>query len=336
MNAVFFRGKDHPLIVKKVETPVPTAKQVLVRLYYAALNHRDVWILQEQSAPLPDGIILGSDGSGVIESVGEEVDPDLIGQEVVINPSLGWGKNPVVQGDSFRILGFPDHGTFSDYIVIAKDHVFEKPEHLSFHEAATLPLSGLTAYRALFTKARLRPGEKVLITGIGGGSALWAMKFAIAFQAKVYVTSGSESKLQRAIELGASGGFNYKEPNWLEKAKKEAGGFDVIVDSAGGEQFVNLLELALPGGRLVIFGRTSGAIPNIAPSILFWKQLSIFGTTMGTRDEFLSMLDFVHKHQLRPVIDATFSLEQIEKAIKHLETANRFGKVVLQILNYEK
>lgn len=332
MKAAFFSVKGQPLILKEVAKPKPTPKQVLVRLHYAGLNHRDLWIRSEQTSPVPEGIILGSDGSGVIESVGEDIDPGWIGEEVIINPSLGWGKNPMVQADSFRILGFPDHGTFSEYIAISKDHVFEKPEHLSFAEAAALPLAGLTVYRALFSKARLRPGEKVLVTGIGGGAALWVLKLALAFQAKVYVTSGSQSKLDKALALGASGGFNYKEANWSEKATREAGGFDVIVDSAGGEQFGQLLELALPGGRIVLFGKTRGTIQNISPRSLYWKQLSIFGTTMGTRDEFLSMLDFVHKHQLHPEIDEEFSLDQIEAALQKLEMPERFGKIILKIL----
>ena len=331
MKAVFFQGKDYPLIVKDVATPRPTEKQVLVRLHYAGLNHRDIWIRTEQARHFPEGIILGSDGSGVIEEVGEEVDLHEEGQEVVINPSLKWGSNPVVQSDAFKILGFPDNGTFSEYIVISKDHVFDKPEHLSFEESAALPLSGLTAYRALFTKARLRPGEKVLVTGIGGGSALWVMMFALAFQARVYVTSGSASKLKKAMEMGAAGGYNYKEPDWVEKATKEVGGFDVIVDSACGKQFSQLLNLALPGGRVVIFGRTAGNIPDITPEILFRKQLSVFGTTMGSRDEFLSMLDFVYKHKLRPVMAETFPLENAEEALSSLKKDDRFGKIVLRI-----
>jgi len=330
MKAVFFQGKDYPLIVKDVVTPKPAEKQVLVHLHFAAVNHRDVWIRTEQAKHFPEGIILGSDGSGVIEAVGEEVDLEVEGQEVVINPSLKWGKNPVVQSDAFKILGFPDHGTFSEYIVISKDHVFEKPGHLSFEEAAALPLSGLTAYRALFTKARLRPGEKVLVTGIGGGSALWVMTLALGFQARVYVTSGSPSKLKKAMELGAAGGYNYREPDWVEKATNEVGGFDVIIDSAGGKQFGQLINLALPGGRLVIFGRTAGPIPEIAPEALFRKQLSVFGTTMGSRDEFLSMLDFVHKLKLRPVISETFPLEKAEEALQSLEADDRFGKIVLR------
>jgi zinc-binding alcohol dehydrogenase/oxidoreductase len=331
MKAVLFRGKDYPLIVKDVLQPIPIQKQVLVRLRCGGLNHRDLWILQEQPKYFPDGIILGSDGCGVIEEVGEEIDPSLIGQEVVINPSLGWGKNPAVQSDAFKILGFPDHGTFAEYIVVSRDQVVEKPKHLSFEEAAAMPLSALSAYRALFSKARLRPGEKVLITGIGGGAALWAMKLALGFQARVYVTSGSDNKIAKAMELGASGGFNYTDPSWAEKARRQASGFDVIIDSAGGEQFDKLLDVAMPGGRVVMFGRTVGAIPNITPRSIFWKQLSVFGTTMGTRDEFLSMLDFVEKHSLHPVIDSSFVLDGVEDALKRLEAKERFGKVILKI-----
>src|SRR6185436_1495826 len=126
-----------------------------------------------------------------------------VGMEVVMNPSLEWGNNPIVQGDSFKILGYPDNGTFSDYMVISKKYVFEKPENLSDAECAAAPLSGLTAYRALFSKARLRAKEKVLITGIGGGAALWVLQFAVAYGAKVYVTSSDEGKIAKAKALGA-------------------------------------------------------------------------------------------------------------------------------------
>ena len=332
MRAVFFKGKDHPLVVQQIKKFKPVKDQVLIRLHNAAINHRDLWTWREQNLPASDGIILGSDGSGVIEDVGEDADTLLIGSEVIINPSLDWGTNPIVQGNAFRILGFPDHGTFSDYIVISKKYVFDKPEHLSFAESAAVPLSGLTAYRALFSKARLRAKEKVLITGVGGGAALWVLQFAVAYQARVYVTSGSEEKINKAKALGAIEGFNYKDADWQQKALKESGGgFDIIIDSAGGDQFSKLIELALPGGRIVNFGRTAGNISNISTRLLYWKQLSIHGSTMGTRDEFLSMLDFLESRNIKPVIDKTFPLEQIDEAIKRMEQGDQFGKIVLQI-----
>jgi zinc-binding alcohol dehydrogenase/oxidoreductase len=332
MRAVFFKGKDHPLVIQQIKKFKPVKDQVLIRLHYAALNHRDVWTWREQNLPGENAIILGSDGCGVIEDVGEDADTLLIGSEVIINPSLDWGNNPVVQGHTFRILGFPDNGTFSDYVVISKKYVFEKPDHFDFAESSAVPLSGLTAYRALFSKARLRAKEKVLITGIGGGAALWVLQFAAAYQARVYVTSGSDEKIRKAKALGAIEGFNYKEPEWHQKALKESGGgFDIIIDSAGGDQFSKLIELALPGGRIVNFGRTAGDITNIATRLLYWKQISIHGTTMGTRDEFLSMLDFVESRKLKPVIDKIFPLEQIEEAMKRMEQGDQFGKIILKI-----
>ena len=332
MRAVFFKGKDQPLVVQDVKKFRPIKDQVLVRLHNAALNHRDIWTWREQTNVSGDGIILGSDGCGVIEDVGEDADPMLVGLEVIINPSLEWGTNPMVQGNSFKILGYPDNGTFSDYMVISKKYVFEKPEHLSFAESAAVPLSGLTAYRALFSKARLRAKDKVLITGVGGGAALWALQFSVAYQGRVYVTSSSDEKIEKAKQLGALGGFNYKDPEWAQKAAKESGGgFDIIIDSAGGSDFNKLIELALPGGRIVNFGRTAGNISDISTRLLYWKQLSIHGTTMGTRDEFLSMLDFVESRTLKPVIDKTFPLDRINEAFQRMEAADQFGKIILQI-----
>jgi len=331
MKAALFKGRDFPLAVEEYKTPKPVKDQVLVRLRYAALNHRDLWVMQEQAQHFPQGIILGSDGCGVVEDVGEDADPLLVGAEVVINPSLDWGPNPVIQGDSYRILGFPDNGTFAEYIVISKKYIQEKPGHLSFEEAAAIPLSGLTAYRALFTKARLRASEKVLITGIGGGAGLWALNFAVGYNAKVYVTSGSDEKLSKAKSLGALGGFNYKDPEWAKEAQKEAGGFDIIIDSAGGSQFGKFIDLAMPGGRIVNFGRTAGNITDIATRLLYWKQLSIMGTTMGTHDEFLSMLEFIESRKLKPVLDKTFALSDIREAFDRMVKADQFGKIILEI-----
>jgi zinc-binding alcohol dehydrogenase/oxidoreductase len=331
MKAVLFKSKDQPLVVEAFKKGRPIKDQVLVRLHNAALNHRDLWLIREQTQTFPNGIVLGSDGAGVVEDVGEDANPLLVGAEVIINPSLNWGSNPIVQGDSFKILGFPDNGTFSDYILIPKQYVFEKPEHLSFPEAAAVPLSGLTAYRALFTKARLRAQEKVLITGVGGGAALWALQFAVAYKARVYVTSGSDEKVAKAKQLGALGGFNYKDSEWTEKAKKETGGFDIIIDSAGGPGFSKLIDVALPGARIVNFGRTAGDINDLSTRALYWKQISILGTTMGTRDEFLSMLDFVESRNLKPVIDTIIPLEKVSEGFKRMEEVNQFGKIVLQI-----
>ena len=144
MKAALFKGKDYPLTVEEIKKPKPIKDQVLIKLKYAALNHRDLWLIKEQAQHFPNGIILGSDGAGVVEDVGEDADPLLVGAEVVINPSLEWGNNILVQGDSFKILGFPDNGTFAEYIVISKKYIFEKPENLTFEEWASIRLSALT------------------------------------------------------------------------------------------------------------------------------------------------------------------------------------------------
>lgn len=331
MRAVYFSGSNNPLSVKEIEKPKLGKNQVLVKLKNAALNHHELWMQKEQEQMMQDHVILGSDGSGVVESAEAEDDQFLIGKEVVINPSMDWGKNPAVQAHSFSILGYPANGTFSDYIAISKKQIFEKPEHLSFEEAAAIPLAGLTAYRALFTKTKLRRNEKVLITGIGGGVALFALQFALSFEARVYVTSSSDDKLTKARDMGANGGYNYNDPEWIKKISKEAGGFDVIIDNAGGKNFGQLLELAYPGARVALYGRSAGIIPDISPKTIFWKQLSIFGSTMGTEDEFLSMLDFFYKHQLKPIIDSTYPLENIAEAFKRMDEGGQFGKIVLSI-----
>lgn len=333
MKAFVFRGSQHQSQIEDVAKPKPIKDQLLIKLHYAALNHRDFWILTEQpNVPNPAGIILGSDGAGVVEMVGEDADPSWMGAEVIINPSLEWGDNPIVNGTSFKILGYPDNGTFAQYITISKKYVFEKPETLSMEESAAIPLSGLTAYRALFSKARLRAKEKVLITGIGGGAALMALLYAVAYQARVYVTSGSEQKIEKAKSLGAAGGFNYKKPDWAQQAQKEAGGFDIIIDTAGGPDFQKLLDLAMPGGRIVNFGRTAGNIGELNTRQLFSKQLSIFGTTMGTRDEFLSMIDFIESRNLKPVIDQVLPFENIADALNRMERSEQFGKIVFKII----
>lgn len=206
-----------------------------------------------------------------------------------------------------------------------------KPAHLSPAEAAALPLGGLTTFRAVFTKAQVKPGEKVLITGIGAGTALIAFRFAQAAGAEVYVTSGSPDKLGKARALGAKGGYNYKDATWHNQAKDETqGGFDVIIDSASGKGFGNLVEVAKPGGRIAFFGGTDGAIGNLVPAKIFWRNLSILGTTMGTEQEFEAMLDFVVRHGIKPVIDTVYpSLRHAQEAFDLMASGKQFGKIVL-------
>ena len=329
MKALVFQSKDDPLKLSEVPKPVPGSNEVLVELKYAALNHLDLWIWNEQSLPQP--AISGSDGSGIVVAVGTNVGANLNGKEVIINPSLYWGKNERMFGEDYQILGNPTNGTFAEAIVSPKEYVHEKPVHLSLKEAAALPMAALTAYRALFTKAQTTPLDKILITGIGGSAALYLLQMAVAIGAAVYVTSSSDEKIHKAVELGAKGGFNYKDQDWIENAKQEVGGFNVIIDSAGGNGFAALTEVANAAARIVLFGRTAGNINNLSPGIIYNKQLQIMGTVMGTSKEFAEMINLYQKYSLRPVIDKEFSLDDIMEASRYMDEGRQFGKVILKI-----
>ncbi|MFI5335550.1 MAG: zinc-binding dehydrogenase, partial [Opitutales bacterium] len=296
----------------------------------AALNHRDLWIQLGQYAGIKVPMILGSDGAGVVESVGAGSDQAWVGREVIINPALDWGADPRAQGPAFRILGLPEAGTFAGKIAIPVANLAAKPAHLAWEQAAALPLAGLTAWRALFTRAGLKAGERVLITGTGGGAALFALQFAVAAGAEAWVTSGSAEKLARAQALGAAGGVNYRDAEWVAQLLKAAGGpFDVIIDSAGGEGFAKLVELTRPGGRIAFFGTTTGNPPGIDLRKCFFRQINILGSTMGSPVDFAGMTQLVAARKIVPVVDRVFPLEQAEAAFRHMEAGAQFGKIVL-------
>ena len=329
MKALIFHSKEKGLQLVETTRPVPGKGEVVVELKYAALNHLDLWILKGKDLDKP--VIMGSDGSGVVSAAAEDVDQDWLGREVIINPGLYWGKDENVQDNDFQILGEPTNGTFAEFIVIPVEYVFEKPQHLTLKETAALPMAALTAYRALFTKARITASDRVLITGIGGGAALFLMQMAVTTGAQVFVTSSSNEKIKNAMKLGARGGFNYKADGWVEKLKNDGPGFDVIIDSAGGDGFNSLLELANPAARIVLFGRTAGNINGLNPSVIFNKQLHIMGSLMGTASEFKSMLELYTKYELRPVIDSEFHLKDFSNAFEYMRTGDHFGKIILKI-----
>lgn len=320
-----------PLVFSEVETPKPAASEVLIKLHYAALNHRDVWIQKGLYAGLKFPIILGSDGAGTVEAIGESVPKDWLGKEVILNPSLDWGTDERAQQKSFRILGLPDNGTFAEFVKVPAENLAHKPAHLSFEAAAALPLAGLTAYRALFSRAKLSAQDKVLITGIGGGVALFGLQFAVALGAEVWVTSSSDEKLSKAMALGAKGGANYTQPNWAETLRQNAGLFDVILDSAGGEGFLSLIDLAAPGARIAFVGATRGDVKDFNLRKVFWKQLSLLGSTMGSPTDFDAMLKFVSEKRLEPIVSRTFALEDAEHALRYMDNVQQFGKITLKI-----
>ncbi len=330
MKALVLEGVNQPLAYKDVADPAAGPGEVVVKLEAAALNHRDNWIQKGQYAGLKFPIIPGSDGCGTVAECGVGADPKWMGRQVIINPGMDWGEQAAAQAAKFRILGLPDDGTFAEKVRVPAGALVDKPAHLDGQQAAALPLAGLTAYRALFSRAGLRAGERVLISGVGGGVALFAMQYAVAAGAKVFVTSGSEEKIKRAVESGAAGGANYKREDFPAKLKEQAGGaFDVIVDSAGGEGFGKLVDLAAPGGRIVFFGATRGNPPGLDMRKVFWKQLSILGSTMGSPDDFAAMIRFVEQKKITPLAELVFPLERGNEALKAMDAAEQFGKIVL-------
>lgn len=318
----------HQLDVAQVPDPVPADGEVLVALRAAALNHRDVWIKAGQYAGLAWPCIPGSDGAGEIVAVGAGVEPARVGQSVIINPSFGWGARSEAQGPDFAILGLPRAGTLAEKVAVPVTQISPKPEHLDWSGAAALPLAGLTAYRALFARARLQAGERVLVSGIGGGVALFALQFAIAAGARVWVTSSSPDKIARAVTLGAEGGFDYRDEQWAAHAVKSAGPFDVVVDSAGGPGFGRLVDATVAGGRVITYGATRGEA-TLPLRKIFWRQISVLGTTMGSPTDWSDLVQFVTKHRLRPVVSAEFPLEQAALAFAHMERGEQFGKLVV-------
>ncbi|MGB4837352.1 MAG: zinc-binding dehydrogenase [Saprospiraceae bacterium] len=314
----FIINTTHEYPVKtSVPFPVLKENEVYLKLTASSLNHRDLWITKGLYPGIRIGAIMGSDGCGMIDD-----------KAYIINPGLDWGELQSHQSSAFRVLGVPDDGTFGQFIAINKKYLFPKPEHLSHAEAASLPLAGVTAFRALIKKACVCPGDKVLITGIGGGVALFAMQFALAMGCYVVVSSSNDLKIAEAINLGANAGYLYTNPDWAKNLIADIGGVDIIIDGACGDGFEKHIKVCNPGGRIVFYGATAGKIENINPQTIFWRQISIMGTTMGSQEDFSEMVDFVKNHKISPVIYKTLDFEEIAKGFEIMESGSQFGKIV--------
>src|SRR5215204_2832501 len=276
MKAIRLHELEGPdeIVYEDVPEPEPGPGETVVRLRAAALNRRDLFATHGQYPGVTPDIlpmIPGSDGSGEVVARGEGAEGPDEETEVVINPALYWGDDPRVPGKDYRILGLPDDGTYAQLIKVPADHVFPKPSHLSHEEAAAIPLGALTAYRALVTRGQLQEGETVLVPGIGSGVATFVVQMAAALGARVFVTSGSDEKIEKAKELGAEGGVNYNSEDWSRELKSLTGGVDLAVDHVGGEAFDALVSLAKPGSRIVTFGATAGPKVTVVMPRIFLK-----------------------------------------------------------------
>lgn len=320
-----------PLQIVKLDRPDLAEDQVVVQLHAAALNRRDYWITQGLYPGIQLPVILGSDGAGVVADVGQTADEGLLGEEVVLYPGMGWGDDPKAQSPEFCPLGMPHNGTFATEIVIAKECLFSKPRHLDWVEAAALPLGGTTAYRAVITQGQFQPGQSVLITGVGGGVSSLALQLVAHQGGQVVVTSSSPHKLDHAQSLGADGGVVYTQPDWVQSVRRSFGEFDLIIDSAGGEGINSLIDLAKRGGRIVSYGATTGKPARFDLHKLFWKQIHVVGSSMGSPDEFGSYLEVVTARELRPQVDQIFSFVDVNQALNKLEENSQMGKLVIEI-----
>jgi len=335
----------YPLSLDEVPKPSPKGKELLIKIHAAALNHRDLFLRQHLYPGISFGVPLLADGSGTVVAVGDEANPRWKGKKVIVNPGTGWKDNPEgpEEPSGYKILGgtkMNPNGTLQEYMIIDEGEVEEAPDHLTAVESAALPLTGLTAWRAVMTKCgenNLKPGKNILITGIGGGVALMAMEFARAAGANVYVSSGSEEKIQKAIKLGAKGGVNYKEEAWEKKLlgmlPAENKQLDAIVDGAGGDAIEKGAKMLKAGGVISVYGMTVGPkMPFLMQAVL--KNIEVKGSTMGSRKEFKDMVNFIKTTRAKPVVSRAvqgLDLDAINGLFEDMKKGTQFGKLVVEV-----
>jgi zinc-binding alcohol dehydrogenase/oxidoreductase len=317
VKAIRIHEDGGPEVLRYEDAPDPVAGEgeVLVELRAASLNHLDVWI-RKGLPSVPKPRIMGADGAGVIAGTDERV---------VLNPGI-------LRDGKMHILGESCDGTHAELIAVPRDYVHPVPGDLSFEEAAAFPLVFETAYRMLVTRAHLQAGEWVLVWGIGGGVATAALSLAKALGAHVVATSSSDEKLARARELGADATVNHATEDVVAAVKDTTrGGAHVVVDDVGEATWKRTLDAVRPEGRIVVCGATTGPNPPAALHRVWWKQLSILGSTMGTPDDFQGAWDLIDAGKARPVVDRVYPLAEAAKAHERLEAGEQLGKIVLSI-----
>ncbi|WP_102028594.1 zinc-binding dehydrogenase [Salirhabdus sp. Marseille-P4669] len=327
MKAIVHEGTGlEGLSYRDFEEPTVAPHMVKVKVKAAGMNRRDLIVtkLHQESSPL----IMGCEGAGIIEEVGEGVSDFAVGDEVLISASMGWKEKSDAPPETFKILCNPDHGTYAEYIVVPADMLEKKPAFLSWEEAGVLPLAGLTAYRALFTRGQVKPGDTIMLPGIGSGVLTFILKFAKAVGARVIVTSRHEDKLKRALDLGADVAIP-TESDWTEELKNES--VDILFESIGRATMTKSLGIIRKGGTVVTFGATTEDQVNIDIRQFFYGQYNLLGTTLGSHEEFKEMVAFVEKHQIHPMLDRSFSLSEYKEAFEYLRDSKNFGKLAFKV-----
>ncbi|KAH8106922.1 hypothetical protein BXZ70DRAFT_915626 [Cristinia sonorae] len=334
------------------EWPIPqpeqlTKEQILVRINAVSFNYRDLWIRKGLYPGIKPGSAYGADGAGVVVASGIAQDP-LMNQRVFLVPMRGWETNPEAPETRFTILGgggdMAPLGTFAQYAVVERDQVILTPPHVDDEHISAFPVGGVTAWRAVSINAKVQKGQNVLITGIGGGVALIALQLCLARGANVYVTSGSEDKIRKAVNLGAKGGVNYKDKDWPAKLSKlikehsKASGnlesdeeLSAVIDSAGGDIMGQVSKYLKHGGKVVIYGMT--ASPKVIMTMReVLKNQQLLGSTMGSHQDLIDATNFIAEHKIVPVVSHVLDgLESAEEGFKLVQSSDHFGKVVMRI-----
>ena len=319
---------DHGhLKVKEMKDPIAREGQVVVSIRVAGLNRRDLYIPNRRGIS-SEALILGSDGAGVIHSIGVGVVGFSVGDEVIINPALRWFEKSDAPPEEFDILAMPDHGTFAEKVVVSAEQIEKKPKHLSWEEAGVVALSGLTGYRALFTKGNVKKGDTVFIPAAGSGVSSFLINFAKSIGARVIVTSRSEEKRNQALKLGADMAID-TNGDWVEILSDET--INLVVESVGKATFNRSLDVLKKGGRIVVFGSTTEDVVDFDLRKFFYGQYQMLGSTMGSREELRLMLSHMETYKIVPVIDSIFDLEDAQTALDYLTEGKQFGKIALRI-----
>jgi len=323
MHAVVMHEFGAAEVLRPGEFSAPAERQgwVTVALRASALNWHDVLVRQGRyRSPLPH--IIGADGAGVRTDTGEQV---------VVLPSLNWGGSDEAPSRRWEILGDHTPGTYAELVSVPADCLAAKPAGFSWPEAAALPLVGVTTYRALFVRGRLRAGESMLVVGAGGGIATMAVSLAVAAGAAITVTSSSSDTIERAVSAGARGGVQHSETGWPEHARAMSphkAGFDLVLDPVG--RWSESVRALRPGGRLVVLGANAAETAPMDIRSFYFGQFDLLGTTMGSSRDFAGLLNMIDRCSVRPpVIDCEFPLDRAAEAHQHLERGRTFGKCVL-------
>ncbi len=333
-------GLEHLTLQELPKPSITSPDDVLVRIRAAALNRIDLWVIEGlpgQGPTFPH--VVGSDGAGVVEEVGAQVWQVRSGDRVMFNPGISCGRCAACLEaeeslcSTYRILGEHLGGTLAEYVVVPAENLAPVPAAMSWSQAAAFSLATLTAWRMLTTRARLRPGETVLIWGSGGGVSQAALQIAVLMGARAIVTGGSETKLEAARRLGAAETIAHSEIDVVAEVRRMTGGrgADVVVDSVGERTWLNSLRALRRGGRLVICGATTGPSASFDLRRLFWHQWSILGSTMGNRREYAEIVRLAHQGKLVPLVDRVVRMEEGPTAFERMQRGEQRGKLVIEV-----